>query len=217
MDKAKLKAIIISKLGMVARKYGVNEAITDSGLGKYDTLVFDVKRNEAYLYSRAGKTTINLDDITEQELFEVASFVQDNFQTLEVRTMLDETPADEKEIDFVIEPLPIIVGEAEVGSIGVASDGEAGEVAQNVGIILNSDGVFPITVFDENDPDDVAYAVEELLAIQNAIGVLVEKISERNILLNGTEEEKARFLGETSGEEAPKEEEFLDLGDDEEI
>ena len=30
MDKAKLKAIIISKLGMVARKYGVNEAITDS-------------------------------------------------------------------------------------------------------------------------------------------------------------------------------------------
>ena len=69
MDKAKLKAIIISKLGMVARKYGVNEAITDSGLGKYDTLVFDVKRNEAYLYSRAGKTTINLDDITEQELF----------------------------------------------------------------------------------------------------------------------------------------------------
>ena len=217
MDKAKLKSVIISKLGMVARKYGVNEAITDSGLGKYDTLVYDVKRNEAYLYSRAGKTTINFDDITEQELFEVASFVQDNFQTLEVRTLLDETPEDEKEIDFVIEPLPIIVGEAEVGSIGVASDGEAGEVAQNVVVILNSDGVFPITVFDENDPDDVAYAVEELLAIQNAIGVLVEKISERNILLNGTEEEKARFLNETSGEDAPKEEEFLDLGEDEEI
>lgn len=217
MDKAKLKSIIISKLEMVARKYGVNEAITDSGLGRYDTLVFDVKRNEAYLYSRAGKTTVNFDDITEQELFEVASFVQDNFQTLEVRTLLDETPVYEKEIDFVIEPLPIVVREAEVGSIGVASDGEAGEVAQNVVIILNSDGVFPITVFDENDPDDVAYAVEELLAIQNAIGVLVEKISERNILLNGTEEEKARFLGETSGEEVPKEEEFLDLGEDEEI
>lgn len=217
MDKAKLKAIIISKLGMVARKYGVNEAITDSGLGKYDTLVYDVLRNEAYLYSRAGKTTINFDDITEQELFEVASFVQDNFQTLEVRTMLDETPADEKEIDFVIEPLPIVVGEIEIGSIAVASDGEAGEVAQNVVIIMNSDGVFPITVFDENDSEDVSFAVEELLVIQNAIGVMVEKISERNILLNGTEEEKARFLNENGGEDAPKEEEFLDLSDDEEI
>lgn len=210
MSRREIGGVIITIMQRLARRYDVVEVITDSGMGRYDTVVYDTVRGECYFYSQSLKSTANFQDISEDDLYACASYLKDNYETAEVREMLDLEKTEKEELDFVFEPEPVKVGEDVVAEVGVITDAKAGDVTQNVVVLMNSDGLSPVTVYDENDMDDVVMAIKEISAIIEALGAVIEKIGERNVMLNGTEEEKRRFLGDNV-DEIGGEEEVLDI------
>ena len=134
----------------------------------FDTIYLDTSSN-VYVFSKQSHVRKSLHELSEEELYEIACYLHDNYRILQSREVVLEFEDASSKL-WAVEPVVIMSGEDAVGMIGVerVEQTEGGEL---LGIVfISPDKTYAtLTMFNKEDEETISLAKLDLQAISTGI------------------------------------------------
>lgn len=134
----------------------------------FDTIYIDTS-SDVFVFSKLSHVRKSLDELSEDELTEIAYYLQDNYKVLQSRENVLEFEDASKKL-WEVEPVVIMSGEDALGMIGIEKI-EQTEGGELLGVVfISPDKTYAtLTMFNREDKESVQLAMKDMQAL--AVGI----------------------------------------------